>query len=206
MNLNQFTQKLQEALAQAQNLAVQHRHQQVEAEHLLYALLQQPDGLRPKFFQKMDVPISSFLEGLEQCLSRIPQVSGPGAQPGNIYVTPRLSQILVEAQEEAKRLKDEYVSAEHVLLALLQDLSQPWSLLRGGKVHRIHLCQLVCRVAEKVAQAVVRADKAATLDDRDRILAAFCHQAESFPERSLNRAMPGLDHPSLLGCYEVLAP
>ena len=121
MNLNKFTQKVQEAFAEAQNLAVQYKHQQVDAEHLLLALLQQPDGLIPRFFQKMEVPVESFTEALGQTLSTLPQVSGPGVQPGNIYVTPRLSQVLVKAQEEAKRLKDEYVSAEHILLALLDE-------------------------------------------------------------------------------------
>jgi ATP-dependent Clp protease ATP-binding subunit ClpB len=121
MNLNQFTQQVQEALAEAQNVAIQHRHQQVDAEHLLMALLNLPEGLLPRFFQKMEIPVDSFVQGLEESFQKLPQVSGPGVQPGSIYVTPRLNQVLVRAQEEAKRLKDEYVSAEHVLLALLEE-------------------------------------------------------------------------------------
>jgi len=121
MNLNQFTQKVQEALAEAQNVAVEHKHQQIDAEHLLMALLKLPEGLLPRFFQKMEIPVASFVQGLEESLRKLPQVSGPGVQPGSIYVTPRLNQVLVRAQEEAKRLKDEYVSAEHVLLALLEE-------------------------------------------------------------------------------------
>ncbi len=121
MDLNLFTQKAQEAISQAQNLAIQHNHQQVDTEHLLAALLQQPEGLLPRFFQKMEIPLDSFLGGVEQILSGMPRVAGPGAQPGNVYVTQRLNQILVKAQDEAKRLKDEYVSAEHVLLAMLEE-------------------------------------------------------------------------------------
>ena len=121
MDLNRFTQKVQEALSEAQNVAVQHRHQQVDAEHLLMAMLTLPEGLLPRFFQKMEIPVDSFVKGLEESLQKLPQVSGPGAQPGSIYVTPRLNQVLVKAQEEAKRLKDEYVSAEHILLALLDE-------------------------------------------------------------------------------------
>ena len=121
MNLNQFTQKVQEGLAEAQSLAVQYKHQQVDVEHFLLAMLQSPDGLLPRFFRKMEIPVESFLEALEEGLRALPQVSGPGAQPGNIYVTPRLNQVLVSAQQEARRLKDEYVSAEHVLLALLEE-------------------------------------------------------------------------------------
>ena len=121
MNLNQFTQKVQEALSEAQNVAIEHKHQQIDAEHLLMALLNLPEGLLPRFFQKMEIPVASFVQGLEDRLQNLPQVSGPGVQPGSIYVTPRLNQMLVRAQEEAKRLKDEYVSAEHILLALLEE-------------------------------------------------------------------------------------
>ena len=121
MNLNQFTQKVQEALSEAQDVAIQYRHQQVDAEHLLLALLLQPDGLLPRFFQKMEIPVESFVTALQRVLESLPQVSGPGAQPGSIYLTPKLNQVLVRAQEEAKRLKDEYASAEHVLLALLEE-------------------------------------------------------------------------------------
>lgn len=121
MNLNQFTQKVQEALSEAQNVAIEHKHQQIDAEHLLMALLNLPEGLLPRFFQKMEIPVASFVQGLEDRLQKLPQVSGPGVQPGSIYVTPRLNQMLVRAQEEAKRLKDEYVSAEHILLALLEE-------------------------------------------------------------------------------------
>ena len=121
MNLNQFTQQVQEALAEAQNVAIRHKHQQVDAEHLLMALLRLPEGLLPRFFQKMEIPVDSFVKGLEESLQKLPQVSGPGVHPGSIYVTPRMNQVLVRAQEEAKRLKDDYVSAEHILLALLEE-------------------------------------------------------------------------------------
>ncbi len=124
MNLNQFTQKVQEALADAQNVAIEHKHQQIDAEHLLMALLRTPEGLLPRFLQKMEIPVDPFMRELEGCLQKLPQVSGPGAQPGSIYVTPRLNQTLMRAQEEAKRLKDEYVSVEHVLLALLEEAPQ----------------------------------------------------------------------------------
>ncbi|MGW8321439.1 MAG: Clp protease N-terminal domain-containing protein, partial [Thermodesulfobacteriota bacterium] len=78
MNLNQFTQKVQEALAEAQNVAIEHKHQQIDAEHLLMALLNLPEGLLPRFFQKMEIPVASFVQGLEDRLQRLPQVSGPG--------------------------------------------------------------------------------------------------------------------------------
>ncbi len=121
MDLSRCTQKLQEALAEAQNIAIRYGHQGVDAEHLLLALATQPDGLVPRLFQKMELPVDSFAQALEHGLESLPRVSGPGLQPGSIYVTPRLSQLLVRAQDEAKKLKDEYVSAEHVMLALLEE-------------------------------------------------------------------------------------
>ena len=121
MNLNKFTQKVQDALAEAQNLALQYKHMHVDGEHLLLALLQQPEGLLSRTLQKMGTSPGNFTEALEGSLGSLPQVDGPGFQPGNIYVTPRLNQLLVKAQEEAKRMKDEYVSVEHILMALLEE-------------------------------------------------------------------------------------
>ena len=120
MDPNRLTQKCQEALHDAQAVAVRHGHQQVDVEHLLAALTDQPEGLLPRLFNKMDVPVDSFRAALEGDLERMPQVGGPGAQPGNLYVTQALSEVLVRAEDEAKRLKDDYVSVEHVVLAMIE--------------------------------------------------------------------------------------
>ena len=121
MDLNRFTEKCREALAQAQSLAIRLGHQEVDGEHLLAALLDQPEGLLPRLLAKMNVPVETFREELESELAKRPRVSGPGVQPGGVYVTQRLNQILVQAEAEAKRLKDEYVSVEHVVLALVDE-------------------------------------------------------------------------------------
>jgi ATP-dependent Clp protease ATP-binding subunit ClpB len=121
MDPSRLTQKCQEALHAAQALAVRRGHQQIDAEHLLAALLSQPDGLLPRLFAKMDVPADAFLAALEHDLERRPQVAGPGAAPGQVYVTQRLSEVLVRAEDEARRLKDEYVSVEHIVLAMLDE-------------------------------------------------------------------------------------
>jgi ATP-dependent Clp protease ATP-binding subunit ClpB len=121
MDLNKFTQKSQEALSQAQNLAAEHGHQQVDGEHLALALLQQQDGLFPRLLQRMDVPVDTFGEALEGELGKIPRVSGPGFEAGKIYLTQRLSQVLVAAEKSAGRMRDEYVSVEHLVLALLAE-------------------------------------------------------------------------------------
>jgi len=121
MDMNKLTQKSQEAIHQAQALAVRFGHQELDGEHLLLALLEESDGLVPRLFQRMDVPGDSFCQALSTELRQRPKVSGPGAEAGKIYVTQRFQRLNLAAQEEAKRLKDEYVSVEHLLLALLEE-------------------------------------------------------------------------------------
>ncbi len=121
MDPNRLTQKMQEALQEAQSDAIRRGHLEVDAEHLLLALVQQPEGLIPRLLQKMDVPLDAFRGDLEGELSRRPKVSGPGVDPGKVYLTQRLNKILVTAESEAKRLKDEYVSVEHAVLAMIDE-------------------------------------------------------------------------------------
>jgi ATP-dependent Clp protease ATP-binding subunit ClpB len=121
VDTSRLTQKCQEALAEAQGLAVRFGHQQVDGEHLLAALADQADGLLPRLLAKMDVPVESLRAELARDLERRPQVSGPGLEPGKVFLTPRLAELLVRAEDEAKRLKDEYVSAEHLVLALVEE-------------------------------------------------------------------------------------
>ncbi len=121
MDINKFTTKSQEALQAAETKAIRFGHIEVDGEHLLLALLEQSDGLATRLFKKMDIPVESMRERLEQELNRKPRVSGPGVEPGKIYITNRLNRLLTDAQEQARRLKDEYVSVEHILLAFLQE-------------------------------------------------------------------------------------
>ena len=121
MDPNRMTQKTQEALHEAQGLAVRRGHQEVDVEHVLAALLEQADGLVPRLLQKMEVPVEAVRAALEHDLEKRPQTSGPGAEAGKVYVTPRLNQVMMQAEDEAKRLKDEYVSVEHLILAILED-------------------------------------------------------------------------------------
>jgi len=121
MDPNRLTQKSQEALANAQSLAVRLGHPEVDGEHLLAALLEQEGGLVPRLLAKMDAPLAALRADVERDLERRPRVSGGAGEAGKIYVTQRLQQALVAAEDEAKRLKDEYVSVEHLLLALLAD-------------------------------------------------------------------------------------
>ncbi len=121
MDPNKLTQKSQEALQLAQSQALQRGHQEVDAEHLLLALISQDGGLIPRLFQRMDVPVDSFTAAVEAELKKRPQVSGGATEAGKIYVTQRFNKLLADAEAQAKRLKDEYVSVEHLLLALLAE-------------------------------------------------------------------------------------
>ncbi len=121
MNIQHFTVKSQEALQAAQTKAVRYNHLEVDGEHLLMALLEQPDGLVPRLLQRMEVPLDQLKAQVEAELDRRPRVTGPGAEPGKVYVTQRLSKLLVKAEDEAKHLRDEYVSVEHLLLAFAEE-------------------------------------------------------------------------------------
>jgi ATP-dependent Clp protease ATP-binding subunit ClpB len=119
MDPNRLTQKTQEALHDAQTKALRYGHTEVEVEHLLLALLDQPDGLIPRLLGRAEVDLGALHAEVERAVESRPRVSGPGAGSGQIYVSRALNQLFDTAEEEAKRLKDEYVSVEHVLLAMI---------------------------------------------------------------------------------------
>ena len=117
MDFNRFTEKLQDGLRSAQSLAGRKGQQQLDVEHLLVALLEQEGGLAPSILAKAGVKLEAVHRQFMQQLDKLPRVSGAGAGLDQIYIASRLQQLLTKAEDEAKRLKDEYVSVEHVLLA-----------------------------------------------------------------------------------------
>jgi ATP-dependent Clp protease ATP-binding subunit ClpB len=121
MDPNHLTQKSQEALHDAQTKALRFGHTEVDGEHLLLALLDQAEGIAPRLLSQAGADPDRLRQELEAELARRPRVSGPGASPGQIMVTQRLSRLLDSAEQEANRLKDEYVSVEHLLLVLLAE-------------------------------------------------------------------------------------
>ncbi|MGW5366469.1 ATP-dependent chaperone ClpB [Actinopolymorpha pittospori] len=121
MDVNRLTQKSQEALQDAQARAARFGHSEVDGEHLLLALLEQPEGLVPRLLVQAGVDPDLLVKEVEAELERRPRVSGPGAAPGQVFVTQRLAQLLDTADREARRLKDEYVSVEHLVIALLEE-------------------------------------------------------------------------------------
>ncbi|GGP18002.1 chaperone protein ClpB [Nonomuraea glycinis] len=143
-----MTQKTQEALHDAQTKALRHGHTEVDGEHLLLALLDQSEGLAPRLLQQAGADTQRLSADLEAELTRRPKVSGPGTAPGQVFLTQRLARLLDAADREAGRLKDEYVSVEHLLLALLEEGSATAAgqLLHGQGVTRDRFLQALTAV------------------------------------------------------------
>jgi ATP-dependent Clp protease ATP-binding subunit ClpB len=121
MDLSKFTEKSQAALTEAQAIGTRNQHQAVDVEHLALALLEQQEGLVPRLVEKAGVSPDLLKKKLQEGLDRMPRVSGDSTTGQGVYVTQRLNKLLVAAQDEAKKLKDEYVSVEHLVLAMLAE-------------------------------------------------------------------------------------
>jgi len=121
MDMNRMTQKLNEAIAAAQQLAVRLSHQQVDGEHLLAELLAQPDGLAPRLLERAGVSLDMFTRAVQDTLAKRPRVSGSAVEADKVYITQRLQQLLLKAGDEATQMQDEYISVEHVLLAMIEE-------------------------------------------------------------------------------------
>ena len=136
MDSSRLTEKSQEALQQAQSLARRRNHQGVDIEHLLAALVESPEGLVPVILRQAGIAVAVVKEELERALNQIPQVSGPSGGLDQIYVTQRLARLLTRAEDEARELKDEYVSVEHLLLAIVDEEGVTGRLLRKQGLKR----------------------------------------------------------------------
>jgi ATP-dependent Clp protease ATP-binding subunit ClpB len=154
MDVNRLTDKAQEALRQAQSLAQRQSHPQIEAEHLALALLTQDGGVASRIVEKAGASPAAVASRLQQALARLPRVSGPGAGPGQVYVSPRVNEVLNAAEAEAQRMKDEYVSVEHLLLALAD--------LRDGAVSEAFRAAGLTRERLLEATATVRGGQRVT--------------------------------------------
>jgi ATP-dependent Clp protease ATP-binding subunit ClpB len=146
MDFNRLTEKSQEAIRQAQSKAIEYGNQQVDVEHLLVVMLEQQGGLAPSILMRADVPLPALHQRLVQEIEKLPKVSGRGASADQVYVTTRLSQLLTRADEQAKRLKDEYVSIEHLLLAVADDQGPAGRILREFGLTRDRLMKALMEV------------------------------------------------------------
>ena len=141
MDINRLTEKSQQAVSQAQSLATRLGHQQIDVEHLLSALLAKENGLGPKILSRMEVPVQELSRRLESYLDKLPTVSGSGA--GQPYLSARLHQVLENAVQEAEKLKDDYVSVEHILLAMADSGEETGRALKESGVSRQKLLEVL---------------------------------------------------------------
>ncbi|MBR0441886.1 MAG: AAA family ATPase, partial [Firmicutes bacterium] len=120
MNANKLTQKSMEAISTAQNIAVENGNMQIEAEHLLYALLDQDGGLIPSLLERSGVDVNRLIAAVNTRIENMPRVSGPGREEGKVYISPETDRILTAAEKTAEHMKDDYVSVEHIFIAILE--------------------------------------------------------------------------------------
>jgi len=140
IKLEKFTLKAQEAVRDAQGVASENNHQQVEPVHLLTALLEQKEGIALSILQKLGVEVATLRGRIEEELRKIPKVSG---QIGQLYLSPNLAQVLEAAQGEASRLKDEYVSTEHLIIALSESKEEIGNILKEMGVTRENILKVL---------------------------------------------------------------
>src|SRR4051794_2374547 len=145
MDPNRLTQKTQEALQDAVTRAQRMGHTEIAPEHMLLALMEQREGLVPRLLERLDVDATALHEALGRRLSQRPSVSGSGAS-GQVGLSRELNLILDNAQREAERMKDEYVSVEHVLLAMAQSDSPAGQVLRDHGVTADRLLEVLTQV------------------------------------------------------------
>jgi ATP-dependent Clp protease ATP-binding subunit ClpB len=146
MDLNRFTEKAREALAGAQALAARLNHQQIDLEHVLVSLLDQERGLTTAVLAKAGVSTDALAIKLQRELEKLPKVTGPSGAAENQYVSGRFNKLLAQADDEAKRLKDEYISVEHLLLAMLDDNGPAGRTLKEFGVSRDRLLRALQEV------------------------------------------------------------
>ncbi len=141
MDLQRLTEKSQEALRTAQGVASRRGHQGVDVEHVLAALLEDESGLAGRVLQKAGADEKAVRDSVERALEKLPQVSGSGHNPDQVYVTQRLARLLEKAEGEAKGLKDDYVSVEHLLLAMMEGDGAAHDALKAAGLDRSSLLQ-----------------------------------------------------------------
>src|SRR5436305_5790410 len=146
MDINRFTEKAQEALQAAQRLGVRLGYQQIDVEHVLMALLDQERGLAPAILNKAEVSPEAVKIRVQRELERQPRVSGSGGAPDQFYLTGRFNKLLADAESEAKRLKDQYVSGQHLLVAMTDDGGAAGRILKEFGVTRQRLLSALQQV------------------------------------------------------------
>src|SRR5574340_667141 len=121
MRFDRFTERAQEAAQRAAEIIQRYGHNQIDTEHILLALIEQPGGVIPQILDMLKINAQVLTERLDQTLRQTPKANIFGGGAGQIFITPRVKRIIDQANEEANRLKDEYISTEHIFLAIMSE-------------------------------------------------------------------------------------
>ncbi len=147
VKLERFTERSQDALQYAQELAQSHGNPQIEVEHLLLALLEQQESLTEIILSQQGVDVSSLKEKLKNEISLLPRTYAASGQAQQIYLSPVLGNVLTSAEKEAQALKDEYVSVEHLLIAIVESMeTKAGKILRDMKVTKEKIYQVLTKI------------------------------------------------------------
>jgi hypothetical protein len=147
MRFDRFTERAQEAAQRAAEIIQRYGHNQIDTEHILLALIEQPQGVIPQILEYLKVDSNALTERLDYVLRTSPKANIFGGGAGQIFITPRVKRINDLANEEANRLKDEYISTEHIFLAILNERSTPAArLLEGAGVTRERVYEAVQQI------------------------------------------------------------
>ncbi|HNB51941.1 MAG TPA: AAA family ATPase [Anaerolineales bacterium] len=147
MRFDRFTERAQEAAQRAAEIIQRYKHNQIDTEHILLALLEQPQGVVPQILENLNVSTQALMERLDYILRTTPKANIFGGGAGQIFITPRVKHIIDVANEEANRLKDEYISTEHIFLAILTERSTPAArLMEGAGVTRDRVLEAITQI------------------------------------------------------------
>jgi len=147
MRFDRFTERAQEAAQRAAEIIQRYGHNQIDTEHILLALIEQPQGVIPQILEHLKVDAASLTDRLDYILRTSPKANIFGGGAGQIFITPRVKRIIDLANEEANRLKDEYISTEHIFLAILSERSTPAArLLEGAGVTRERVYETIQQI------------------------------------------------------------
>ena len=206
MRFDRFTERALDAATRSYEILQRYRHNQVDTEHMLLALLEQPEGVIPQILERMGVDVEAIKERLDSVLRASPKVQIYGGGVGQVYITPRLKRVLDQANEEALRLKDKYISTEHIFLAIASERNTPAARIlsefgvtkpriykaikevRGGRRVTDQFAESKYRILEKYSRDLTKLAKEGKLDPvigRDaeilRVIQVLCRRTKNNP-------------------------
>nr|WP_307988994.1 ATP-dependent chaperone ClpB [uncultured Niameybacter sp.] len=147
MNMQKFTQKSLQALNEAQSIAISHENTAVDQEHVFYALLDQEDGFIPSIFTKMNMDVNAIKQAVITSINKKPRVSGPGREADKIYISQDVDKMLVKSEKLADKMQDEYISVEHIMLALIETANyEVGNILRAYNINKKNFGEVMKQV------------------------------------------------------------